>query len=169
MSRSNAAASRACLAQGLDLLDSLDDEQYARRRGEWSPIGAHYRHLIEHYQCLLEGLESGKVDYDARRRDVPLEVSRTHAQEVTRALHRRLGTIDGLAPGHPLQIQTRTSVDAAGPEWTSSTLGRELQFLVSHTVHHFALIKLLLAPDGIELPAEFGTAPSTVAHNRALG
>jgi hypothetical protein len=41
-----------------------------------------------------------------------------------------------------------------------------LQFLCSHTVHHFALIKLLLDGTGVDLAPEFGVAPSTLAYHR---
>ncbi|MBM4187475.1 MAG: hypothetical protein FJ206_09205 [Gemmatimonadetes bacterium] len=58
--------------------------------------------------------------------------------------------------------------EAGTESWSRSTLGRELQFLVSHSVHHFALIKLLLANDGPVLPREFGVAPSTLSHQGAL-
>jgi hypothetical protein len=167
MSRSLAAANLACLEQALELLDRMTDEQYARRRGDWAPVGAQYRHVVEHYLCLLDGLPSRRIDYDARRRDVSIELSRETARALTVDLDRRLATLDGLLGSIPVQVQIRTCPDAAGPEWEGSTLGRELQFLVSHTVHHFALIKLLLAPDGLDLPPEFGLAPSTIAHERA--
>ncbi|MDH4132276.1 MAG: DinB family protein [Gemmatimonadota bacterium] len=169
MSCPGIAANRSCLEQALDLLDRLDDDQYARRRGDWAPVGAQYRHVVEHYLCLLEGVPDRRIDYDARRRDVTLEVSRQHAIEVTRDLHGRLAVLDGLPEAEPLEVQTRTVTDRAEPEWAGSTLGREIQFLVSHTIHHFALIRLLLAPDGLQLPAEFGVAPSTLAHADVRG
>ncbi len=161
------AASRHYLEQALDLLDRLDDQQYASRRGDWSPVGAQFRHVIEHYRCLLAGGRAGRVDYDARRRDATIELSKRHARTVTLEMHQRLGGLAALPRSHPIAVQIRTSEDSDLPEWSQSTLGRELQFLVSHTVHHFALIKLLLQPDAIPLPADFGTAPSTLAHARS--
>ena len=50
--------------------------------------------------------------------------------------------------------------------WASSTIERELQFLASHTVHHFTVIALLLRLDGVEVDADFGVAPSTLHHRR---
>jgi len=167
MSRSITRATRACLEQAVDLLDRLDDDQYARRRGEWAPVGAQFRHVVEHYQCLLEGIPRGRIDYDARRRDLAIERSRLTARDLTRELDRGLGELDQLSGAMALSVQTRTTADASEPEWELSSLGRELQFLVSHTVHHFALIKLLLAADGIDLPSDFGRAPSTLAHERS--
>ena len=51
---------------------------------------------------------------------------------------------------------------------SSSTLGRELQFLVSHTVHHFAIIGAICHRMDIELAPTFGIAPSTLKHRKAL-
>ena len=42
-----------------------------------------------------------------------------------------------------------------------STLRRELAFVISHTVHHQALIAMLLAVAGLQVPESFGLAPST--------
>ena len=52
-------------------------------------------------------------------------------------------------------------------QWSRSTLRRELQFLLSHTIHHFALIGLLLSFHGVEPGEEFGVAPSTLKHWRS--
>lgn len=159
-------ANRALLDQGLDLLSRLADGQYAARRGGWAPVGAQYRHVLEHYHCFLAGLPTGEVDYDSRQRDAELEQSPRRAADATRTVQAALRTLAGSNSARPLRVQSRTSLGADEPEWSDSTLGRELQFLVSHTVHHFALIKLLLAPEPIELDADFGVAPSTLAHAR---
>ncbi len=158
-------ANCALLEQGLDLLSRLADRQYAARRGRWAPVGAQYRHVLEHYHCFLAGLPAGEVDYDSRQRDPELEASRRCAADATRAVQAGLRVLAGSDSARRLRVQSRTSVAADEPEWSESTLGRELQFLVSHTVHHFALIRLLLAPE-IDLDAEFGVAPSTLAHAR---
>lgn len=160
-------ANQRFLAQGLDLLDRLTDEQYATRRGDRSPVGAQYRHVLEHYQCLIEGIPDGRVDYDARRRDEAIERSRTRAHEATAALIDALGGLAEVSPDLPLLVQMQCDPDRGAPGWARSTLGRELQFLVSHVVHHFALIKLLVSEDGIALDPEFGVAPSTLRHARA--
>ncbi len=54
----------------------------------------------------------------------------------------------------------------ARPE-TSSTLGRELIFLLSHAVHHFALMKLIAETMGFGTDDTFGVMPSTLADERA--
>jgi len=42
-----------------------------------------------------------------------------------------------------------------------STLGRELAFVNSHTIHHQALIAVLLELSGVQVPDHLGLAPST--------
>ena len=159
-------ANTRCFAQGLKLLAALTDEQYAERRGDWSPVGAQYRHVVEHGQCLLAGVTNGRVDYDSRARDQNVEQSRLKAIEATTELIRRLAELGGWPENHPLSVQMRCNPDSPEGCWAESTLGRELQFLVSHTIHHFALIKLLLANQPIRLEGGFGTAPSTLSHHR---
>lgn len=148
---------RTLLHQGVALLENLSEAQYAG-------VGPHYRHALEHYLGFFRGLAEGRVDYDARERDAVLERSREAALEATR---RCLASLDALehTADHALEVQMETETGSEAPDWRRSSVGRELQFLCSHTVHHYALIKLLLPEAG--LPGEFGVAPSTLSHQRA--
>jgi hypothetical protein len=47
-----------------------------------------------------------------------------------------------------------------------SSVGRELQVLSSHTIHHFALIAFTLRVLGIEVDRNFGMAPSTLRYEQ---
>ena len=160
-------ANQSCLGQALSLLDLLDDAQYASPRGNWSPVGAQLRHVIEHYQSFVAGLPARAIDYDARPRDAAVEASRNRAAAVLRELIVQLSTIEALPLETPVQVKMECDPEAAAPNWAASSVGRELQFLVSHSIHHYALIKLLVAGDGIGLDADFGLAPSTLSHGRA--
>ncbi len=51
-----------------------------------------------------------------------------------------------------------------GPAFHNSSLGRELQFLASHSVHHFAMIGGICRALEAPLPDDFGAAPSTIRH-----
>src|ERR1051326_1605385 len=80
------------LRQALRLLERLDDKAYSATAPGFAPhrAGAHLRHVLEFYQCFLDGLESSHIDYDARRRDKSAERSRSAAacsiREIIRAL-----------------------------------------------------------------------------------
>ncbi|KAB2959616.1 MAG: hypothetical protein F9K18_11520, partial [Thermoanaerobaculia bacterium] len=61
------------LRQGFDLIRRLPDAGYVTSAGAAAPVGAHFRHVIEHYSCFLSGCAGGRMDYDARERDPELE------------------------------------------------------------------------------------------------
>lgn len=157
---------RVLLRQGIALLEGLSDHDYAEPVRGWAPVGAQYRHVLEHYQSFLTGVGAGRVDYDDRARNGLLEASRSAALGASHACLEGLEGIDAMPDG-PLQVQMDTGAGSGHPDWRASSVGRELQFLSSHTVHHFALIKLLLEGT-TSLDPDFGMAPSTIAHQRAL-
>lgn len=158
---------RYLLEQGIALLERLDDVVYASPRGAWASVGAQYRHVLEHYACFLDGLVTARVDYDARARDARIEASRAVALSATRGV---LAAIERLDPNDDpaIAVQMDSGSGSEGPDWRASSVGRELQFLSSHTVHHYALIKLLLEGAGVELASGFGVAPSTLTYQRAV-
>ena len=57
--------------------------------------------------------------------------------------------------------------DESSVQWQTSTIGRELQFLVSHSVHHFAMIRGISQRGGEELDGDFGMAPSTLRYQES--
>jgi uncharacterized damage-inducible protein DinB len=162
------------LWQGADLVGKLDDDLFTRSPGGRfrGGVGSQLRHCIDFYECLLYGLENGDlVDYAARSRDRQLETDRRAAADRLKQLANRLAAIEPASLERPLKVRSEQPV-AEVPEWSGSTLHRELQFLVSHTVHHYALIVAMLARLGYELPAEhadFGIAPSTLDHWNEAG
>ncbi|MBK8178034.1 MAG: DinB family protein [Planctomycetes bacterium] len=166
----------AFLAQALTLLESLSPEVYAAREAPFDRggVGAHLRHVLDHYDAFLEGAEQGCIDYDARRRD-----SATEAElEVARArLRRTLTRMEAFqARGDSADRPILVVMDAGGdseapglplgetppPTRGASSVGRELQYLIAHTVHHFALMAVALRLAGFEPHADFGVAPSTL-------
>ena len=157
------------LRQGADLLRKLDDDLFTRSVGGRfrGGVGSQFRHCIDFYECLLRGLENeGLVDYAARSREHRLETQRTAAADRLEQITDRLAAIDPDSLTRPLKVRSEQPVPDI-PEWCGSTLHRELQFLVSHTVHHYALIVALLGRLGYELEPEhanFGIAPSTLEH-----
>lgn len=160
-----AARNVRALEQGLALFARLGRERYALVRPELAPsgIGGHFRHIHDYYGCFVRGLAAGRVDYDARERDPRFEAELAHA---TRAARRTIARLERLADGDGerelfVRMDHDTTADAS---WSRSTLRRELGFLLSHTIHHYALIRVLLAADGIACEPEFGVAPSTLDH-----
>ncbi len=132
-----------------------------------STIGGHLRHCLEHYQSFLDGLAQGKIDYDCRQRDFTLENKKEVALQKIEEVQKALCDLKSKKSPKECPIGLLIKMDcgdASFDPWQPSTLGRELQFLVSHTVHHFAMIGGICKGAQIELPQHFGVAPSTLKH-----
>lgn len=152
------------LDQADRLLSKVEDSQYDSRVESFygSTVGQHLRHCLDHYGALLDGLKTTKVNYDHRPRDPGLENSTECALAEVSRVRNRLKAISS----HELPVEVHVKMDNGedGDEWQASTFGRELQFLISHTVHHFAMIGGLCSCLGIEREEGFGIAPSTLKH-----
>lgn len=155
------------LRRALDLLDRIDDVAFATPPKGWEPcrVSSQLRHVIEFYECFLEGLASSHVDYDARRRDVSIEASREAAAARIRRLIERLESNAGLSSENVLFVRAEDAdgLGLADP-FVLSSVARELLALSSHTVHHFALIAMTLRAHGVAVDPDFGVAPSTIRH-----
>ena len=158
----------AILRQGIELTSCLGPlYSKATPRYLQSGIGGHFRHCVDFYNCFLSSVGSGRINYDLRARNELVESDPELAALELQAI------IDGLlrfsfADGYAellvvLEGSTRPHESHC---WTRSSIARELQSLLSHTVHHYALIAMALRLQGIEPAAEFGVAPSTLEHWR---
>jgi uncharacterized damage-inducible protein DinB len=152
------------LEQGRELIAALPDSAFARASERGKPVGPHFRHVFEHYSCFLDGLDAGRIDYDARAREGALETDRGAALGRIRELAAGLAAIDGADLDRPTLARLESGLGGEEEQWSRTTLRRELHFLLSHTVHHYALIGLLLAQRGIAVGSEFGVAPSTLKY-----
>ena len=158
----------AILRQGIELTSCLGP-LYSRStpRCLQGGIGTHFRHCIDFYNSFLSSVGSGRINYDLRARNELVEsdpeLAALELQAIIAGL-RRFSFADGHAELLVvLEGSTRTH-DC--PCWTRSSIARELQSLLSHTVHHYALIAIALRLQGIEPSTEFGVAPSTLEHWR---
>jgi uncharacterized damage-inducible protein DinB len=156
------------LFQGLDVLEQTSDTHYIAPvlgpRG--GSIGAQVRHVIDLHVCLLRDMASGRVDYDRRERDPRTEVDRGYAASKLRNLARTMPDLARWPATRILYVRHDDVRSAAEGGWSWSSLARELQFVQSHTIHHYALIGLMLRTVGARVPAELGLAPSTAVHWR---
>lgn len=154
------------LRQGERLLQTLDEENYTRRLPAvfTSAIGGHYRHCLGHFQCLLDGVADGEVNYDHRRRDTRVENDRAFALEETRRLQQACARIPLAALDLPINVSTKVSYEGEAPSVCASSYGRELMYGVAHAIHHYALLAVMCGLLGVRVPFGFGIAPSTLQH-----
>ncbi len=153
----------AALNECCQLVAQLDENQYAKPLPGHSSIGAHMRHCLDHFLCLLRGLADGEVDYDSRDRNEVLERSPKLFEETVSLIKKELLALCD----QPLEgIVHIRQIPAPGNDSIvfSSTLERELVFLSSHCIHHLALMKLMAEIHGVCFEKELGVAFSTAAY-----
>jgi hypothetical protein len=131
-----------------------------------SRTGPHLRHVIEHFEALLLGLERGVVDYDHRERDRGVETDPATCIARLEALVPRLLALQDRDPTQPLAVGSVIGLQGDAFSLSQSSLARELQFVASHAIHHFALLQPVLAAAGVAVPADFGRAPETVRYQQ---
>jgi uncharacterized damage-inducible protein DinB len=125
-------------------------------------IGSQVRHLLDHVAAFLAATAtpSARLSYDHRERGTVVEVDSRAALLKILRLKVGLEALGASRLDQPVEVAASLSRDGkAVVGW--STGARELAFVVSHTIHHQAIIALLLVLQGIVPPANFGVAPST--------
>ena len=124
-------------------------------------IGEHVRHCLDHVAALVSADPSACLSYDHRERGTGVEIDPVQALRciqllrITVAVGRWSTRLD-----EPICV---ISTVAHGGVLLSgmSTLGRELAFVLNHTIHHQAMIGLLATLLAGDVPDGFGFAPST--------
>lgn len=151
-------ANGLALAEGITLLGSITPVIYTKSQKPLfqSTIGAHFRHFLEHYECLFEQLPVRVIDYDQRRRYQRLEADFDYACEFIQLLKNRIEQIDQSYFELDLQI-----VSDQNRQPVPTTLARELLFLESHTMHHYAMIAAMARASGVTIDGNFGVAIAT--------
>lgn len=155
------------LAQLEGLLQRVGPKAYQRISGAHATqsLGKHVRHVLEHYQTLLEACPASPLhttlDYEQREREAVLE--NDPAQALTRVKKLQEGLAALTAAPYDTPLTLRYPVEASELDIPTS-LGRELAFLTSHNVHHMALIGLLCETLDIPLPKDFGVHSSTLRY-----
>lgn len=127
------------------------------------------RHCLEHYQSLLSGIPGGRINYDHRARDPEAETDPQAAQAKMMELTKQLAGLDTAQLPETISVLMDHGADSSDGIWQSSSMGREFQFLINHTIHHFALIAGLCRLHGVSICKDFGVAPSTLRHRASMG
>ena len=124
-----------------------------------STVGQHVRHITEFYLCALTGYENGIVDYDARERNILIEIDKDFTIKTLENVKYQLKM---LQLDRNLIVKSKFVDDETMN--IPSSFFRELTYLIEHTIHHLAIIKIGLNqvyPE-ITTPKNFGMAHSTL-------
>lgn len=140
------------------IIEQLSDEDFRLELPllEGASLGKHIRHTLEFHQCLFA--EKKVISYDNRHRNVLLETDRTEAIHCIDALISRLRFVQLDKVLHlSVQYGAETII-------VTSSVKREMAFLIEHTVHHKAILRMALNQyfPHVTFDASFGYADSTI-------
>jgi uncharacterized damage-inducible protein DinB len=144
------------------LLSEVESDVYTARFATpvSGSIGEHVRHCLDHVSALLAADSASMLSYDRRQRGTAIETDPMEALSQILQLKTGLDAWGTRSLDQPIRVMSMLS--ETGDTVTSwSTLARELAFVVSHTIHHQAIIGVLLALRGQTVPERFGHSPST--------
>jgi hypothetical protein len=163
------------IAQNLNILEqlkesiiSMPDEAFLETRPllEGSNLGMHIRHIIEFYECLINGLDTLIVNYDSRVRNLELQSNKYFAINCITAIQLR---IDDINTDVLLTLFAGNSKDSDFISMPSS-YSRELYYMLEHCTHHMALIKMAIMQywPNVQMPLNYGVAQSTIKHKQSV-
>lgn len=138
---------------------SLGDDE-----GGYVHAGPHVRHCLDYFHALKAGVDSGVIDYNARRRGSAIE--RNAAAALTDIADmlvwlRRVEIAD-----EPIWVIAEYSNVTQAIGKFRSSIAREMLHVIEHTVHHAAFIVAIAARHGIDLDEQTGVAAATRSHRR---
>ncbi len=155
----------------IDLLDKIDEASYARplQLFNGSTIGQHFRHILDFYTCLINGINEGRIDYAKRERDVLMETQPKYAQGIFKNIILQSVPLDESLPIE-IVADFSSELNEERPV-VQSSVARELMYAYDHAVHHLAMIKMGLKETcpAVEVNKEIGVAPSTIKHWKQVG
>ena len=123
-------------------------------------VGGHVRHILDHVSAWLACDGSPDLWYDSRLRGTLVERDPAAAIAEVDRLREALGRIDGSALALPVRLASVIRRDGAASQ-VFTTRAREAIYVIQHTVHHAAVIAILLERLGVGVPPGFGYAAST--------
>jgi len=145
------------------VIDQLEDAGYSKPLDllSGSTIGQHTRHILEFYQCFIEGNISKEIDYDLRKRNIKIETDTEFAVSIIDSIN---DSIDNTNDSNII-LKFNNGDEC---QFISSSIERELVYNIEHAIHHMAIIKIAILNNfsNVSLPPDFGVAPSTVKYHR---
>ena len=158
------------LLQGLELLFRLSDRTYSNvlEAPYGASIGGHYRHVLEHFQRVARSIRAGEINYDARERNPRLETEVTYAAIATCDVLRAIKNYDDGILTRASKVVNSVPYGSSGPSVIDTNVGRELAYCVGHAIHHYAIVRLICSQLGVDVPKEFGVAPSTLKYRSGM-
>ena len=152
-----------------DVLSQVNDVELTAPVGAFSgaSIGEHFRHSIEFIQCLMNGYEEGRVNYDLRKRSYKLETDTLFIKEQIHQLKQFISNCD---INRKLELCVNYDPNSEELICIHTNMEREMAYNIEHIIHHMALVKIGIKEicPHLEISYDFGVAISTIKHRDKL-
>ncbi|SMD45396.1 hypothetical protein SAMN00777080_4046 [Aquiflexum balticum DSM 16537] len=156
------------LLQIKELICNMKVEDFSKKLEilSGSSIGQHLRHILELYQCLLDGAFENEVNYDNRKRNLRLETDPEFALTTIEEISEKIFNLDG---DKYLNMLGAFSAHSEKKIAIKTSIYRELAYNLEHSIHHQALIKIGLSALGLSnlVDIDFGVAPATIKYKNS--
>lgn len=156
------------ISQGLELCRQLDQNSYNHKATPYvqSSIGEHLRHINDLYFAIKNEANVGVVDYDHRRRGAPVESDLEVGIAELEQIESWLKQLTDEQLDRNISILSEASISSQQVCEIPSNMRRELLFVASHTIHHFALMRVAAIHCDVETNEHLGYAPATATYLR---
>ncbi len=156
-----------CIEQCEQILGMVSQEVYVGTSRGSSSIAAHIRHILDRFNSFFFGLPAAAIDYDARKRDKEIEHNLEAACFALATIARRVEQFKQTPFAKDLITVKESVLPSCPAVEISSTVEREMMGLITHSIHHLAIIALQAKAFGYPLDDDFGKAASTLVYERA--
>jgi len=149
------------LQKASQLLLSISQENYTDQSVApyHSSIGSHIRHVLDFFNCIIEGLDANDIDLTARKRDERISTQIPFALDSILKVQQ---TLLNFADANTDYLVHVTDNLGQGNVTVDYTLESILAHANSHAVHHFATIGYMLHQLNIKhTVVGFGYNPTT--------
>jgi hypothetical protein len=149
------------LQRGIQLLNCVSDQDYSNTTipPYYSSIGVHMRHILDVFDCIIEGVESGNINLINRKRN---QLAENFTDKGIVYFEEIIYKLQLLKNENFDKIVKVTDDIGLGVITANYTLGGVLIQAHSHAIHHFASVGYIISQLDIKLPdADFGFNPTT--------
>ena len=137
------------LSKSKQLLCSLSNEDLSNHSVSpyYSCIGSHIRHILDFYDCIIDGVYDTTIDLTKRKRDERMHTDCNYTLSHVERIIDTLKRFDNYSFTKHYVVSDDLGI---GKVDIMYTLGAVLAQANSHAIHHYAIISYIL--DRLEIP-----------------
>jgi len=149
------------LKKSNNLINSLTNDVLSNQSVSpyYSCIGSHIRHILDFYDCIIEGFPNRNIDLTNRKRDLKMHECCDYA---IKNINRVISNLESMSE---IGVDTMLIVSddlGLGKTNITYTFGALLAQANSHAIHHYAIVSYILDRLNIAIEDEnFGYNPTT--------